>query len=98
MGLAAKFSLGQIVATPAALNVLAESGQTPEFFIAKHQSGDWGLVNDEDRQLNEEALIHGDRILSAYKTLRGVKIWIITEATDENGDRAATTLLTPEEY
>ena len=95
---AAKFSLGQIVATPAALEALAESGQTPEFFIAKHHAGDWGIVNEDDRQLNLAALEDGSRILSAYKTLRGVKIWVITEATDDNGIRAATTILTPEDY
>lgn len=27
-----------------------------------------------------------------------VKIWIITEAADEGGERAATTALLPEEY
>ena len=94
----AKFQLGQIVATPAALEALAESGQTPEFFIDKHAAGDWGIVNEDDRKLNEEALLDGSRILSAYKSLRGVKIWVITEATDDNGIRAATTILTPEDY
>jgi hypothetical protein len=93
MQLAAKFPLGRLVATPGALEAMEASGQTPEFFLARHQSGDWGEVNDEDRQLNEEASIHGDRILSAYRTLRGVKLWIITEA-----DRSVTTILLPEEY
>jgi hypothetical protein len=43
--------------------------------------------------LNDEALAYGDRILSAYRTLRGMKLWIITEA-----DRSLTTILLPEEY
>jgi hypothetical protein len=93
-----KFSLGQIVATPAALSALAESGQTPEFFIEKHAACDFGIVSEEDRQLNLAALKDGSRILSAFKTLRGRKIWVLTEAEDDNGHRAATTILTPECY
>ena len=48
--------------------------------------------------MNDEALLHGDRLLSAYRTLKGVKLWVITEAADDNGQRAATTILLPGEY
>jgi hypothetical protein len=94
----AKFPLGQVVATPGALEVLAESGQSPAFFLDQHASGSWGVVDQEDWALNDEALKDGSRILSAYLTLKGKRLWIITEATDDNGLRAATTLLLPEEY
>jgi hypothetical protein len=30
--------------------------------------------------------------------LKGVRIWIITEATDDGGRRAATTILLPTDY
>jgi hypothetical protein len=93
-----KFSLGQILATPGALEALQESGQTPQFFLARHIRGDWGEVCKEDKMLNDQALVDGSRLLSAYKTLKGVKIWIITEADDDQGHRAATTLLLPSEY
>jgi hypothetical protein len=98
MQLVAKFPLGRLAATPGALEAMEASGQTAEFFLARHANGDWGEVDDEDQQLNDEALIHGDRILSAYRTLKGVKLWIITEAADDNGHRAATTILLPDEY
>ncbi len=98
MRLAAKFPLGRLAATPGALEAMEASGQTAEFFLARHASGDYGEVNEEDQQLNDEALIHGDRILSAYRTLKGVKLWVITEAADDNGHRAATTILLPDEY
>ncbi len=98
MRLTAKFSLGRLAATPGALEAMEASGQTAEFFLARHASGDYGEVNDEDRQLNDEALVHGDRILSAYRTLKGVKLWVITEAADDYGHRAATTILLPDEY
>ncbi len=98
MRLAARFSLGRLAATPGALEAMEASGQEPGFFIAKHQAGDWGEINEEDRRLNVEALIHGDRILSAYRTLKGVKLWVITEAADDDDQRAATTILLPDEY
>ena len=93
-----KFSLGQLLATPAALKALEESGQSPEFFLDKHVQGDWGEVCEGDKQLNDQAVVDGGRILSAYKTLKGVKIWIITEAADDQGNRAATTTLLPDQY
>ena len=93
-----KFSLGQTVATPAALKALEESGQSPGFFLDRHIQGDWGTLDDEDKRLNDEALVDGGRLLSAYKTLRGVKIWIITEAVGDDGNRSATTILLPSEY
>jgi len=88
-----KFELGQIVSTPGALSALEESGQTPDFFIDRHGKGDWGDACEEDKAANERALVDGERILSAYKTLLGVRIWVITEA-----DRASTCILLPEEY
>ena len=88
-----KFSLGKLVATPDALEALAESGQSPVDFISRHVRGDWGEVCEEDGRLNDEALVSGERVLSAYQALRGVKIWIITEA-----DRSSTCILLPEEY
>ena len=98
MNATAKFSLGQIVATPGAIEAMDESGQNAAFFLARHASGDWGEVTPEDWQLNDEAMVDGSRLLSAYRTLKGKKIWIITEATDDNGHRAATTILLPEDY
>ena len=72
----AKFPLGQVVATPGALEALAESGQTPAFFLEQHVSGNWGVVDEEDWRLNDEALKDGSRILSAYLTLKGKRLWI----------------------
>lgn len=88
-----QFPLGQTLATPGALEALTASGQSPTEFLDRHLRCDWGEVDSEDAQANDDALQHGDRLLSAYRTSAGAKIWIITEA-----DRSATTILLPEEY
>ena len=87
------FELGRIVATPGALRALEAAEQLPAEFLDRHVTGDWGDLDDEDKQENEFSIQNGFRILSAYTTSAGDKIWIITEA-----DRSATTLLLPEEY
>src|SRR5271157_4879146 len=94
----AKFGLGQIVATPRAIEAMEESGQAPDFFLNRHAAGDWGQVDTEDWQSNDQALVDGSRLLSAYTTLKGKKLWVITEAKDDEGHRAATTILLPEDY
>jgi hypothetical protein len=93
-----RIDFGRVVATPGALAAIKASGQSPSDFLDRHASGDWGEVGKEDWVANDDALHDGGRILSAYKTLRGAKIWIITEAADDGGNRAATTLLLPDEY
>jgi hypothetical protein len=93
-----KVSLGRIVATPGALEALRDAGQDAGVFLARHVTGDWGDLGSEDRQANDAALIDGSRLLSAYQTRKGEKIWIITEATNEFGLRYLTTLLLPSEY
>lgn len=94
----AKFCLGQIVATPGAIEAMEASGQDAAFFLRRHAAGDWGEVCPEDAELNNTALVDGSRILSAYRTLKGVKIWVITEAADDDGQRASTCCLLPEDY
>ena len=93
-----EFLLGQVVATPEALRELEESGQSPGYFLDRHVQSDWGEVCDEDKRANDQALLDGSRVLSAYRTLRGVRIWIITEAVGDDGKRAATTILLPSQY
>ena len=90
-----KFKLGRVLATPGALAALrADDGTDPALaMLAAHSLGQWGEVCDEDKALNDLALIDGDRLLSCYRAPTGERIWIITE-----WDRSVTTLLLPEEY
>ncbi|HEU5399747.1 MAG TPA: hypothetical protein VFU86_00245 [Terriglobales bacterium] len=87
------FKLGQIVATPAASAVLKKAGQQPDEFLTRHANREWGDLDEDDRRENDYSLEHGFRLLSAYRTNAGDRLWIITEA-----DRTVTTLLLPEEY
>jgi len=89
----AHFPLGQIVATPGALDALTRANQSPHDFLNRHGTSDWGDLGNEDKAENEYSLQHGFRILSSYTTAAGEKLWVITEA-----DRSVTTLLLPEEY
>jgi hypothetical protein len=87
------FSLGQLVGTPGALEALAQAEQEPLELLARHVTGDWGELEEEDRAENDFSVKNDLRILSAYTLESGVKVWVITEA-----DRSATTILLPSEY
>lgn len=95
-----RFALGRVLATPGALSKLSEFGISPLALLMRHATGDWGELDDHDRQVNELAVAHGDRILSCYLLRREqdgqvieTRLWAITEA-----DRSHTVILKPSEY
>jgi hypothetical protein len=89
----ALFPLGRLVATPGAIDLLRSAGEDLlPALLARHQSGDWGDVPEEDARENEVSVRHGYRIVSSYR-VAGERLWVITE-----WDRSATTLLLPSEY
>ena len=104
---AARFSMGQIVATPGALQLLQETGFSAAALISRHVHGSWGDLCEEDRAENEFAVSRRLRILSCYRLVDAERLaatprdkrsslptlWIITEA-----DRSVTTLLLPSDY
>ena len=103
----ARFPLGQIVATPGALELLQETGFSAAALCRCHVHGDWGDLCDEDRAENDFAVTRRLRILSCYRLVDAERLaatprdkrsslptlWIITEA-----DRSVTTLLLPSDY
>lgn len=91
------FDLGRLRVTPAALQIVRESGQRLYDFLNRHVQGDWGHVFEQDKRQNHQAVRTGSRILSVYRTDNGTKIWIITEAVDDAGNRAGTIILLPSE-
>lgn len=88
-----RFALGQVVATPGALEALESAKQTPMELLRRHVALEPGELDEEDQQTNLEAVASGERVLSSYLLSDGTKIWVITEA-----DRSSTCLLLPEEY
>ena len=92
------FSLGRMVATPAAIAEMDLANIPPFELFARHQRGDWGCVGTEDQKLNWEALKDGSRIFSAYILPTSFRLWVITTATDDDGKRESTCILTPDEY
>lgn len=92
-----KFKLGKTVATRGAVALSEARNFSLLDLLHRHVSGDWGYLGKDDCEANEAALKSGARILSAY-TVPGGKIWVITEAQDDNGVRLSTTCLLPEEY
>ncbi|WP_038115620.1 hypothetical protein [Variovorax atrisoli] len=110
---APRFDLGRIVATPGALELMQRTDTHPLTLLARHVSGDWGECCPEDAQTNEDALVHGSRVMSVYRLpLRSAsegsenaeQASTQQDVGDDRiwliteADRSVTTLLLPEEY
>lgn len=103
----ARFKLGQVVATQAALDLLEKTVFSAAALLNRHVHGDWGNICKEDTASNEFAVPNKLRIVSVYRLIDASKLavmpenkraelptlWIISEA-----DRSSTTLLTPKCY
>jgi hypothetical protein len=87
------FALGRVVATPAALELLEQTGQSTSSLLQRHGRNDWGDVGKGDWRANDAGVESGRRLFSVYRITTHQSIWIITEA-----DRSATTILLPAEY
>ncbi|WP_273163369.1 hypothetical protein [Massilia timonae] len=86
------FSLGAVVATPGALDLLDRAGINATLYLNRHRCGDFGTISPHDVQENRFAVNRRLRIFSAYD-IGKERLWLITEA-----DRTVTTLLLPSEY
>ena len=107
---AARFSLGRVVATPGALELMTRTNTDAFALLVRHATGDWGDCDPEDAQTNEEALANGLRVMSVYRLpgVKGEREMSAKELADEladntvwiitEADRSVTTFLTPIEY
>lgn len=87
------FPLGHLVMTQGANEAFQRSGEQPLSYVARHAGGDWGELDEHDKEENDFSLQRGLRLLSRYMLSDSTVVWIITEA-----DRSVTTILLPEEY
>lgn len=63
------FFLGRIVITPGIETSLSSQDTNEQWIVnclARHLSGDWGVVDEHDRQVNNAAMMRGSRVLSRY--------------------------------
>lgn len=67
-----RFFLGKTVITPGALAALTNGGLLAS--LGRHAAGDWGDVCEEDMEANEQALHHGFRLLSSYRSESGIEV------------------------
>lgn len=86
------FDLGQVVATPAAIDFCQDHSVHPLTLIRRHHHGDFGDMDPGDIAANLSAIKSGARVFSSYQIGSG-KVWVITEA-----DRSSTCILLPDEY
>lgn len=86
------FDLGQVVATPAAIDFCQVHSLHPLALVRRHCHGDFGDMDREDIAANTQAIKSGARVFSSYRVGSG-KVWVITEA-----DRSSTCILLPAEY
>jgi hypothetical protein len=106
------FELGQVVATPAAIDLLQSTGINPSILLTRHMHGDFGDLCQEDASYNKQAITDGSRIMSVYRLVEDAKlnatpkpkradlptVWLITDATNEQEKREYTTFLLPDDY
>jgi hypothetical protein len=58
--------------------------------VQRHQNGDWGSISVSDANRNENALLRGGRLTSAFQSKDGIRFWVTTEP-----DRSKTIVLLP---
>src|SRR3954452_2187077 len=79
------FDVGRVEITPSARAALQAAAVDPATLVARHQSGDWGDVDEVDRSHNAFGLRHGHRLASDYRLSTGALLCVDTAA-----DRTAT--------
>lgn len=85
------FDIGTVDITPAATEALAAAALDPATLLDRHRRGDWGDVEESDRQENEFALQHPRAIyalFSHYVLSEDTSVEVITAA-----DRSCTRVL-----
>ena len=84
------FKIGRLLMTRGVADKTHEDCDFSDFVsssLARYINRDWGELCDEEKALNDEAILNGERIMGAYIDEEyDWKIWIITE-----WDRSCTT-------
>ena len=84
-----RFEAGEIITTPGFRDLRLDHTH----YLAMHQSGLWGELNQFEAQANEWGVNNNGRILSLYSLPQGPRFLVITAA-----DRSYTLFLLEEEF
>lgn len=95
------FNMGQVVVTHGINEMMKHNNRFAlevNLSLRRYMVKDWGNLDTEDKQTNDEALNYPDDLylLGAYKTCKG-KIYIITNRISEQAGINATTICFPDE-
>lgn len=95
------FNMGTIVVTNGINQAMTESNQFKQevlFALENFSNKNWGILCEEDVQVNEDALQYPDDLylFGAYQTCKG-KIYIITNRKSEKAGDNCTTVCFPDE-
>ena len=95
------FNIGKVVVTKSIDELMKENRKFAvevTLSLQRYAVKDWGNLDAEDKQINDEALNYPDDLylLGAYKTSKG-KIYIITNRISEKAGDNATTVCFPDE-
>lgn len=96
MGQVKRIKLGQVYGTKRVMQLIPEEALA--MYLTRHLFCDWGDVCDEDQRANEQALETGDRLLSAYVVPDVGRIYIITDAENDECERVSSTVMFCDEY
>jgi len=66
-GIKPLFDLGEVIVSERAKKALHSFSVSPEELLRRHERGDWGQVEEESKQRNERAAMHGGVVLSLYE-------------------------------
>lgn len=94
-----KFEVGRVEVTKAAeqlaRRLYGNVGASARLagMLARHAQGDWGDLNADGKNHNEENLVNRGRLFSAYDVGSGDEFWIITEA-----NRHKTVIMLPTDF
>ena len=86
-----KFPPGEVVISAnAARKLTTEDVNTA---LQRHLRADWGDLAFRNPVENERCLLHACHLLSAYRSAKGERFWVITEP-----DRSQTRIMLPEDF
>jgi hypothetical protein len=80
-----RFPLGEVLATPRALEALTAAGLTLDEMLDRHRAGDWGDISAAQRRVNDSGVASFCHLASAYLLPDGQRLTVFTR-----GDRTHT--------